>query len=282
MSLPTEPYSRIERYLAKLAGQDVDIPDKPITRIECYLDYLVNNGGGVPAPNAGGHNATFRGKNLGTSFTDTQLDAIASGTFDDMFVGDYWEISTRIYRIAGFDIFCKPYISTPFDIHHAVIVPDRGLYLAALDTTGETTTGYAGSAMRSAGLNSARTTIGSAFGNHILEVPMQVVSAVTDGRPSAVAPITGTIELMTEGQLFGRATFATQDRNGYNVGTSAAQFPLFTLAPQYIGSNARFWLQDIVDGTRGVSIIAAGVPEPDIVSNQRGVRPFFCVGKVPT
>lgn len=282
MSLPTEPYSRIERYLAKLAGQDVDIPDKPITRIECYLDYIVNNGGGVPASNAGAHNATFRGANLGTSFTDAQLESIASGTFDDMFLGDYWEISTRVYRIAGFDLFCKPYITTPFTTHHVVIVPDKGLYLAALDTSGETTAGYAGSTMRTTGLNSARTTISNAFRSYILEVPMQVVSAVTGGRPSAIASITGTIELMTEGQLFGRATFGTQDQNGYNVGNLASQFPLFALAPQYIGSNARFWLQDIVDGTTGVGVIRDGAPATDTVSNQGGVRPFFCVGKVPS
>lgn len=48
--LPTEPMTRTERYLARLAGQDVSIPDTPITREEEYLAYIIANGGGVPAP----------------------------------------------------------------------------------------------------------------------------------------------------------------------------------------------------------------------------------------
>ena len=41
--------------------------------------------------NAGFHNSIYRGKNLGAYVTDEQWDAIKAGTFDDLFIGDYWE-----------------------------------------------------------------------------------------------------------------------------------------------------------------------------------------------
>ena len=46
MSLPENPITRGEKYLAKIAGQSVDIPETPITREEQYLDYIARNGGG--------------------------------------------------------------------------------------------------------------------------------------------------------------------------------------------------------------------------------------------
>ena len=54
--------------------------------------------------NAGTHNAQYRGKNLGNAFTAAQSAAIRAGTFDDMYVGDYWPITTTYtYYIATSD-----------------------------------------------------------------------------------------------------------------------------------------------------------------------------------
>ena len=50
-------------------------------------------GGKSLTQNAGFHNSIFRGKNLGTSITSEQWSAISSGTFDDLFIGDYWVIN---------------------------------------------------------------------------------------------------------------------------------------------------------------------------------------------
>ena len=45
MAIPDEPLTRNEHYLARIAGQDVEIPD-PITREDHYLDYIARNGSG--------------------------------------------------------------------------------------------------------------------------------------------------------------------------------------------------------------------------------------------
>ena len=54
--------------------------------------------------NAGSHNALYRGKNLGNAFTEAQSAAIRAGTFDDIYPGDYWPITTTYtYYVATGD-----------------------------------------------------------------------------------------------------------------------------------------------------------------------------------
>ena len=45
--------------------------------------------------NAGAHNAIYRGKSLGSTVTTAQYSAINAGTFDDLYIGDYWTIGLR-------------------------------------------------------------------------------------------------------------------------------------------------------------------------------------------
>lgn len=46
------------------------------------------------------HRNIFRGKHLGESITEEQLEVIRDGSFADLYVGDYWEINGVKYRIA--------------------------------------------------------------------------------------------------------------------------------------------------------------------------------------
>ncbi len=39
------------------------------------------------------HRLVFRGKNLGSAVTTEQLAAIQAGTFEDLWLGDYWVIN---------------------------------------------------------------------------------------------------------------------------------------------------------------------------------------------
>ena len=41
-TLPESPLTREEQYLAKIAGEEVTIPEKPVTRKEQYLDKIAN------------------------------------------------------------------------------------------------------------------------------------------------------------------------------------------------------------------------------------------------
>lgn len=277
MALPDEPHTRLETYLARLAGQDVSIPDTPISRIECYLAYLCENGGGVPASNAGGHNSTFGGKSLGTTFTAEQSAAIQAGTFDGLFVGDYWTINNTVYRIAGFDIFLHTG-NVELNRHHAVIVPDTAMYTAPMNADNVTTGGYAGSLLKTSGLDAALTTIKADFGaTHIISRRSMLCNLVTNGVPAGWAWTDTEIDLMAEGQVYGRGAWGTQNQNGYNVGEKYSRFPLFSLAPEFISIRQWYWLQDIRNATSFCGVNDAGFAFNYNASYSFGIRPFFCL-----
>lgn len=279
MSLPTEPYSRIERYLAKLAGQDVDIPDKPITRIECYLDYLVNNGGGALASNAGAHNSIFRGKSLGTSVTDAQIEAIDAGTFDDIFVGDYWTIGEVKYRVAGIDVFLGVGDSE-FTKHHLVIVPDTSLGIAKYNAEDTMEGGYGGSLLRATIYTSIVPVINTAFGeDRVLVRRAYLTSSMSGNVPAGLTWYDSTVEVMNESQIIGRGASGTQNQNGNNVGSQFSQFPLFSLNPALVCCRVWCWLQDIKTNTTASAISDTGVASFFTAHSTLGVRPYFCLGK---
>jgi hypothetical protein len=100
-------------------------------------------------PNAGSHNSIYRGKYLGDEVTADQYAAIAAGTFDDMYIGDYWTINGVNWRIAHFDYWLNCGDSgSGTTTHHVVIVPDSALYSAKMNETNTTAGGYLHSKMR--------------------------------------------------------------------------------------------------------------------------------------
>ena len=103
-------------------------------------------------PNAGSHNSIYRGKYLGNSVSTAQYTAIRNGTFEDLFIGDYWTIGNINYRIAAFDYFFNTG-DINCTTHHVVIVPDKCLYTAKMNDTDTTQGGYAGSKMYRTELN---------------------------------------------------------------------------------------------------------------------------------
>lgn len=226
--------------------------------------------------NAGAHNAVYRGKNLGSAVTAAQWAAIQAGTFEDLFIGDFWEIGGVNWRIAAFDY----YLNDQTTEHHTVIVPDTSLYTAKMNDTSTTAGGYAGSKMRTTNLATAKTTINNAFGSdHILTYRDGLVNAVSSGAPSGISTYDCTVELMTERQVYGNPIFGACAWGSTTVpalNTKArTQFPLFALNP-YLASLTWYWLRDIVSdanfaGSNGAASGYAGA------SYDGGVRPYFCI-----
>ena len=107
------------------------------------LEYIIPS-------NAANHNSIYRGNDLGTEITTDQLTAIESGTFENIYVGDSWNINGTTYRVVGLDTFLNTgpesaddiidseeivddfNILTQFDVpnsfkltkHHVIVVPD--------------------------------------------------------------------------------------------------------------------------------------------------------------
>ena len=229
---------------------------------------------------AGAHNAIYRGKNLGTSVTAAQWAAIAAGTFEDMYIGDYWVIGGVTYRIAAFDYYYKTG-DTSCDTHHITLVPDGNMYTHVMNDTNVTTGADVGSKMYTTGLSAAKTTINNAFGSaHILNHRQYLKNAVTNGYESAGSWYDSTVELMTEQNVYGGKVFAncTQGTNWaaqYTVDKS--QYPLFAHRPDMISNRAWFWLRDVASAADFGVAGGNGDAVTNYASYVGGVRPAFSI-----
>lgn len=226
---------------------------------------------------AGAHNSVYRGKNLGSNVTAEQYAAIASGTFDDLYIGDYWTIGGVTYRIAAFDYYLQTG-DTPCTDHHATIVPDSGMYGAAMNDTNATDGGYYGSKLRTSGLDTAKATISSAFGaDHILTHRQLLSNAVSNGAISGWAWYDSQIELMNEHMAYGAYAWGGGVQGGYNAGVDKSQLPLFRARPDLISSEENCWARDVGSGTEFAYIGSSGSAGAMSASTSFGVRPAFSI-----
>lgn len=222
----------------------------------------------------------YRGKNLGTEITAAQKAAIQAGTFDDLFIGDYWVINGKNWVIADMDYWynCG---DTAFTKHHLVIVPSTSLYNATMNETNTTEGGYVGSLMYTENLNDAKTTISTAFGDMLLTHREYLVNAVTDGYPSAGAWFDSTVELMNEVMVYG-SYIRTPDSNGVTSVTRTTidkqQLSLFRLNPRAINNRGYIWLRDVVSSSSFAFVYDFGLATYSFASISLGVRPHFAIG----
>ena len=231
--------------------------------------------------NAGSHNSIYRGKNLGSTVTTEQWNAIEAGTFDDLYIGDYWVIGGVNWRIAAFDYYYNTG-DTAFVKHHAVIVPDAPLYSEQMNDTNTTAGGYVGSKMYTEGLAQAKNTINSAFGSsHVLSHRIVLTNAVTNGYPSAGAWADSTVDLMCEQMVYGCPIFMPMSNGSvtpYNYRFEKSQLPLFQHDRSKISNRSSWWLRDVVSAEYFANVHIYGRANCLTASSLIGVRPAFCIG----
>lgn len=239
--------------------------------------------------NAGAHNAIYRGKSLGSTVTTAQYAAIKAGTFDDLYIGDYWTIGGVNYRIAAFDYYLNSG-DTNCTTHHVVIVPDTCLYNAQMHNTSSggwesgaantTAGGYVGSDMYKSNLEQAKTTIKSAFSGHVLKHRIYLTNAVANGRASNGAWCDSEVDLMCEQMVYGSGIFSPVS-DGSNVPANyrveKSQLPLFQHEPSRICNLATWWLRDVITASRFAFVNYDGDAVYYDASRSLGVRPAFCI-----
>lgn len=231
--------------------------------------------------NAGSHNSIFRGKNLGTQVTNAQYQAIQAGTFDDLYIGDYWVIGGVTWLIAGFDYYygCG---DTAFNKHHAVIVPLSPLYEHKMNETNTTDGGYVGSLMYTEGLEQAKTQIQQAFGaEHVLSHRIYLINATSSERPTSGGWYDSTVDLMNENMVYGCMIYAVANNStafSQNYRVEKSQLPLFAMYPYASFNRASFWLRDTVTSSNFANASYAGGANCFGASGTNGVRPAFCIG----
>ena len=228
--------------------------------------------------NDGSHNSIYRGESLGTSVSADQYASISAGTFENMYIGDYWTISGSVYRIAAFDYYLTTG-DTACNTHHVVIVPDSNLYTHKMNDTNINTGGYVGSKMYTQGLADAKTAINNAFGaSHILSHRQYLCNAVTNGYPSGGSWYDSKVELMTEQNVYGGKVMSPMG-NGTtvvaNYTVDKSQYPLFVHDPHMISNRQTFWLRDVVSAANFARVANDGNATSYGASSAFGVRPAF-------
>ena len=239
--------------------------------------------------NAGAHNAIYRGKYLGNTVTTAQYAAIKAGTFDDLYIGDYWTIGGVNYRIAAFDYYLNSG-DTNCTTHHVVIVPDICLYNAQMHNTSSgswesgaantTAGGYVGSDMYKSNLKQAKTTIKSAFSGHVLKHRIYLTNAVANGRASGGAWCDSEVDLMCEQMVYGSGIFSPVS-DGINAPANyrveKSQLPLFQHEPSRICNRNNWWLRDVITASDFAYVTSSGYASSNYASLSLGVRPAFCI-----
>ena len=248
-----------------------------------YADSTLGNN------NAAFHNSLYRGKYLGTSVTADQYAQISAGTFDNLFIGDYWTISGVNYRIAAFDYWLHDG-DTECTAHHVVIVPDTNLATDKMDSSNFTEDGYVGSGMykgtnkdgtTNSGLSTAKSLINTAFGSaHILNHREYLVNKATGGYASAGSWYDSTVELMNEAMVYGNHPFESTV-SGTNVPENytidKTQLPLFQHEPSRICNRAAWWLRGVVSSTLFARVYVDGRCAYASAGHSLGVRPAFAI-----
>lgn len=242
------------------------------------------------------HRKLYRGKSLGATFTTEQKTAVQEGTFDDLWVGDYWTIGDYKYIIADMDYFYKEGDTgavNALQSHHLLMIPNKSMGKTRyVSSNSGNSGGYANSLARSS-LKPIRSTIANAFGSSVLTFKMPLVTEVTTGWNQSLQFYDCQVELMTEAMCFG-AAFESQmfgnDRGAQNMSDlNARQLALFDCDPSFIKISATdpnatkglYWLQDTASNNGFCAVTGNGRPSGATVSttsSELGLRPFFLIG----
>ena len=236
-----------------------------------------------------GKSGIYRGANLGSgatfaaASTADQRAAIANGTFEGLFIGDYWTVNNVVYRIADFN-YWKRSGDTDFNTNHLVMIPESpsALGTGKMNSTNITTGAYVGSEMysdSSSVLNTARTKLSTDFGGYLASHKVYLPNAVSsNGAQSAGAWYESTAELMNELMVYGSWVYCKDNGGTYLYTVDKSQLAIFRLNPAMINpSRYSYWLRDVVSAAYFAYVGGNGNAGYYYASTSGGVRPVFPV-----
>lgn len=202
----------------------------------------------------------FRGAYLGNTITTDQNNAIYSGTFSNLYIGDYWTIGGYNFRIVDFNYWNN-------SINHVVIVPDNILCFRLMDTG--LNVPYSQTSMRSFLSTTWLPILQTYFGNRVGQYDEILVSSNNEYNI-----VTAKVEIMSESQVYGQGIFRYFKEPTHSIN----QFSLFKIAPSYIKeiSNQSYWLRDQAGDNNGRYCCVTGqAAYYDTGGNPLGVRACF-------
>lgn len=233
---------------------------------------------------------TWRGKNLGNQVTQAQWNAIGDGSFKGLFLGDYWELGGRVWRIVDFDYWWRTgdgmiggenYCLT----HHIVIMPDVWITQAKMNNNNETTGGYHGSLFYQQTLPQVDVALNELFGeDHMLMHREYLTNSVTNGHASGSGWYDVLSCLPNEVMIYGCHIMAAMGTGEVLIGAGTIckmQLAAMRLNPRLIvAENGSYWLRDIATAMHFTRVAISGLADARGASaSDMGIRPVFGICK---
>lgn len=236
------------------------------------------------------HNNIFRGSNLG-ALNATHIANIQSGSFHDMFIGDYFSINGSNYVIAGLNTKHLHGDEKPLG-NHLILMPDRfsklsdGTVMQAdgktthyMSDTDTTAGGFANTKLYKTYMPSIQHKLEADFGSHLLNF-REVVSTHVDssGAPDQGEWRDASLGIPNEVMIYGSILNGNNTNNSwFNIGDDDVQLPLFRLNPDEFTWG--FWLRDIHSTSEFTDADCYGDASSDPASDLfDSVRAFFLIG----
>lgn len=263
---------------------------------------------GTVPDGAAAHNAAPPlNRNLLEIYTLDEIYArIADGSYNGLFLGDYFDITISTEYTANEVIRCMMadfgYYwmkgDTAFAKPHVVIVPKNCFTVPAkMNETNTTDGGYAGSNMI-ATLDKYSLALNTVFGAHKLSHKDLLTTGINATTPSmAGAGFVGastawgwsdrSIDLMSEIQVYGSKVWSS---SGYDTGIANRQLALFQHDPSALvcklggtddvtaSNRTWWWLRDIASASLFALVGDNGISNCYNASYSDGVRPLFLIG----
>ena len=230
--------------------------DEALTVLETNLNAFVNNllGNGLS------RNGFYRGKNFGT-LTSSNIDTfctvhkIATGQFDDLFLGDYFVIQDGTYNIewmiAGFDLDYgfKFDDNAKINYHSIAIIPkSAGLLQKRFNSTDSTATGVLNSELCLYLENTIKPLFANVLGTHQKAGRLHASNAAdSSGNATGITIGTACVIIPSEVEFFGCPAYDVTpkvDQNGKKL------LPVFKFISVECFQQDDFWIGGIANGTQ--------------------------------
>lgn len=270
-----------------LAQDDVFVIDNPTngTRYINQEDLPWGEGGGEGVaiqsdPVWVSHRNTYRGKNLGTLFTDEQKQAIADGTFNDLYVGDYWVSGNHNFRIVDINYFCYS------NENHLVICPDSVIESSKFNDTHTSSTGYINSKLKkNLKLSIFETFFGS---DHLSEQEIYLTNGAPSNSNAISAPCIKTfskIDIPSANMVLGTTiqdyNISIQDAiqlKGFELNKKLIHLPNATSNNESDYETTSYWVRDVVENGGFIFIRGfTGVLQDHGAAYPHGIRPIVYI-----
>lgn len=222
------------------------------------------------------HNQIFRGKHLGDRMTNAQQQAIKTGSFDDLWLGDYWVRNNVRYTIAGFNYWLG---QAGITNSHVVILA-RGLFDSVKFSTGNMTdvrtTYIISNVVNVTALNRFVDVFGS---DKIMSRPHNYVNHFDgSGVPDNVATDSVKMSLMQPGML-STAGVGAIIRSNYTINNfnDTMILPLFLAKPDWRNTTSNHWLNYVFSNGHAAVISTIGAISAVNVTSTAACYPIAAV-----